>query len=109
MAVRGVDRDTPAVDPKNTSIWMYFSRAAKAVLFQPVQVRPEELSVHLGSYPDDGEGDRLVEAPGTTVRIRRAGERAGRNVSEARAGLEKSKRGCRAAEKSAKAAGAGGR
>lgn len=32
---------------------------------QPVQVRPKEVSVRLGSYPGDGEGDRAVEAPGT--------------------------------------------
>jgi N-acetylglutamate synthase-like GNAT family acetyltransferase len=29
---------------------------------QPVRVRPEELSVRLGSYPGGGKGDRLVEA-----------------------------------------------
>jgi hypothetical protein len=50
---------------------------------QPVQVRPKEVSVRLGSYPDDGEGDRAVEAPGTTVRFGRAGKCTGRNVSEA--------------------------
>jgi hypothetical protein len=34
---------------------------------QPVQVRSKEVSVRLGSYPGDGEGDRAVEAPGTEV------------------------------------------
>ncbi len=37
---------------------------------QPVQVRSKEVSVHLGSYPGDGEGDRPVEAPGTEIRLR---------------------------------------
>ena len=46
--------------------------AVKGVLTQPVEVRPEELSVHLGSYPGGGEGDRLVEALGKDVRARRA-------------------------------------
>jgi len=32
---------------------------------QPVQVRPKEVSVHLGSYLGDGEGDQTIEAPGT--------------------------------------------
>ncbi len=36
--------------------------AVKRSLWQPVQVRPEELSVRLGSYPSDEKGDRLVEA-----------------------------------------------
>jgi hypothetical protein len=35
---------------------------------QPVQVRPKEVSVHLGSYPGDGEGDPTIEAPGTEAR-----------------------------------------
>jgi len=39
--------------------------AVKGAALQPVQVRPEELSVHLGSYPGGGEGDRPVEALGT--------------------------------------------
>ena len=50
---------------------------------QPVQVRPKEVSVRLGSYPGDGEGDRAVEAPGTAVRFGRASECTGRNASEA--------------------------
>jgi hypothetical protein len=33
-----------------------------------VEVQPEELSVHLGSYPGGGEGDRPVEALGTKAR-----------------------------------------
>jgi hypothetical protein len=58
---------------------------------QPVQIRPKEVSVHLGSYPGDGEGDQTIEAPGTEARLSgRVSERAGRNVSEARAGLERS-------------------
>ena len=36
---------------------------------QPVQFRPKEVSVHLGSYPGDGEGDRTIEAPGTKARL----------------------------------------
>ena len=35
---------------------------------QLVKVRSEELTGHLGSYLGGGEGDRAVEAPGTTVR-----------------------------------------
>ena len=35
---------------------------------QPVKVRPKEVSVGLGSYPGDGEGDRPIEAPGTEAR-----------------------------------------
>jgi hypothetical protein len=36
---------------------------------QPVRVRPQDVSVHLSSCPDDGEGDRAVEAPGTQARL----------------------------------------
>jgi hypothetical protein len=36
---------------------------------QPVKVRSKEVSVHLGSYPRDGEGDRPVEASGTETRL----------------------------------------
>jgi hypothetical protein len=35
---------------------------------QPVQVRSQEVSVHLSSDPSDGEGDRAVEASGTPAR-----------------------------------------
>jgi len=50
---------------------------------QPVQVRSKEVSVHLGSYPGDGEGDRTVGAPGTEIRLGRVSKRTGRNASEA--------------------------
>jgi hypothetical protein len=50
---------------------------------QPVQVRSKEVSVHLGSDPGDGKGDRTVEAPGTETRLGRVSERTGRNASEA--------------------------
>ncbi|MBE3088430.1 MAG: hypothetical protein IMZ71_04890 [Chloroflexi bacterium] len=50
---------------------------------QPVKVRPKEVSVRLGSYPGDGEGDQAIEAPGTEVRLGRVSKRAGRNASEA--------------------------
>jgi hypothetical protein len=50
---------------------------------QPVQVRPKEVSVHLGSYPGGGKGDRAVEALGTEIRCGRVSERTGRNASEA--------------------------
>jgi hypothetical protein len=50
---------------------------------QPVKVRSREVSVHLGSYPGDGEGDRPVEASGTEIRLGRVSERTGRNASEA--------------------------
>ena len=35
---------------------------------QPVKVRPQDVSVHLSSHPGDGQGDRVVEAPGTQAR-----------------------------------------
>ena len=57
--------------------------AVKGESMQPVQVRPKEVSVRLGSYPGDGAGDRAVEAPGTAVRFGRASKCAGRNASEA--------------------------
>ena len=57
--------------------------AVKGESTQPVKVRPKEVSVGLGSYPGDGEGDRVIEAPGTEVRFGRASECAGRNASEA--------------------------
>jgi hypothetical protein len=44
---------------------------------QPVQVRSKEVSVRLGSYLDDGEGDRTVEASGTTVHVRWAEQECG--------------------------------
>ena len=50
---------------------------------QPVQVRSKEVSVHLGSYPGGGEGNRAVEAPGTEIRLGRVSEGTGRNASEA--------------------------
>jgi hypothetical protein len=34
---------------------------------QPVEVRPKEVSVHLGSYPGGGKGDRPAEALGTGI------------------------------------------
>jgi hypothetical protein len=43
--------------------------AAKRRCQLPVQVRSEELSVHLGSYLDGWKGDRLVEAPGTQAHV----------------------------------------
>lgn len=36
---------------------------------QPVQVRPQDVSVHLGSHPGGGAGDQAVEAPGTQARV----------------------------------------
>ena len=35
---------------------------------QPVQVRPKEVSVQLGSYPGGRKGDQPLEAPGTKAR-----------------------------------------
>ena len=42
--------------------------AVKGPSMQPVKVRSEEVSVHLGSYPGGGEADRTADAPGTSVR-----------------------------------------
>jgi hypothetical protein len=56
---------------------------------QLVKVRSKEVSVHLGSYPGEGEGDRTVEASGTEIRLGRVCERTGRNASEAWAGPRK--------------------
>jgi hypothetical protein len=50
---------------------------------QPVKVRNKEVSVGLGSYPDDGEGDQSVEALGTETRLGRVSKCAGCNASEA--------------------------
>ena len=40
----------------------------KGQFTQPVQVRPQDVSVHLSSDPGGGEGDRAVEASGTSAR-----------------------------------------
>jgi len=57
--------------------------AVKGESVQPVEVRSKEVSVRLGSYLGDGEGDRAVEAPGTTAHFRWVSKCAGRNASEA--------------------------
>jgi hypothetical protein len=36
---------------------------------QPVRVRPQDVSVHLGSASGGGKGDRLVEAPRRKARV----------------------------------------
>ena len=41
----------------------------KGQFTQPVQVRSQDVSVHLGSDPGGGEGDRAIEAPGTQARF----------------------------------------
>jgi hypothetical protein len=41
----------------------------KGQFTQPVQVRPQDVSVHLGSDLGGGEGNRAVEAPGTSARF----------------------------------------
>jgi hypothetical protein len=43
--------------------------AVKGESTQPVKVRSKEVSVGLGSYPGDGEGDQSIEAPGTETRL----------------------------------------
>jgi hypothetical protein len=55
----------------------------KGQSLQPVKVRLKEVSVHLGSYPGEGEGNQTLEAPGTEIRFGRVSKRAGRNASEA--------------------------
>ena len=50
---------------------------------QPVKVRCKEVSVDLGSYPDDGEGDQSIEALGTETRLGWVSKCAGCNASEA--------------------------
>ena len=40
----------------------------KGQFTQPVQVRPQDVSVHLSSDPSGGEGDQAVEASGTPAR-----------------------------------------
>ena len=40
----------------------------KGQFTQPVQVRSQDVSVHLGSDLGGGEGNRAVEAPGTSAR-----------------------------------------
>jgi hypothetical protein len=66
-----------------TALFLDSTCAVKGESMQPVQVRPKEVSVRLGSYPGDGAGDRAVEAPGTEVRFGRASKCAGHNASEA--------------------------
>jgi hypothetical protein len=61
----------------------------KGALFLPVRVRPGELSVHPSSYRGGEEGNRIAEALGTVAHRGWVGKLAGRNVSEARAGLER--------------------
>jgi hypothetical protein len=51
----------------------------KGQFTQPVQVRPQDVSVHLGGDPGDGEGDQVVEAPWTPARIGGSAKRTGRN------------------------------
>ncbi len=63
--------------------------AVKGAMFSPVKVRPGELSVHPGSYRDDEEGNRLVEALGTKAPVGGVSQLMGRNAREARAGLER--------------------
>jgi hypothetical protein len=49
--------------------WRHFGeRAVKGQFTQPVQVRPQEVLVHLSSDPGGGEGDRAVGASGTSAR-----------------------------------------
>jgi len=55
----------------------------KSESVQPVQVRSKEVSVRLGSYLGGGEGNRVVEAPGTEAHFGWVSKCAGRNVSEA--------------------------
>ena len=50
--------------------WRHFGeRAVQGQFTQPVRVRPQDVSVHLSSYPGDGQGDRAVEAPETQARL----------------------------------------
>lgn len=61
-----------------TCVRVCHARPVNAAGESPVQ----GVSVHLGSYPRDGEGDRPVEASGTEIRLVRVTERTGRNASE---------------------------
>ena len=64
-------------------------RAMKGAVFLPVQVRPGELSVHPSSYHGDQSGNCLIEAHGTVAHLGWVCKPTGRNVCEARAGLER--------------------
>jgi hypothetical protein len=55
----------------------------KSESVQPVQVRSKEVSVHLGSYPGGGKGNRAAEALGTNAHVGWVSKCAGRNASEA--------------------------
>jgi hypothetical protein len=55
---------------------------------QQMKVLPEELMVHLGSYPRGAGGDKCVEAAETEALVWGSCKHAGRNASEARASLE---------------------
>jgi hypothetical protein len=66
-----------------------FSAPCKGALHQPVEVRPEELSMHLGSYrAREAVGNHRREAPRQKASERRSSKCAGRNEAEARAGPE---------------------
>jgi len=66
-----------------------FSAPCKGARHQQVEVLPEELSMHLGSYlAREAVGDHRREAQRQKSSERRASKRAGSNLSEARAGPE---------------------
>ena len=66
-----------------------FQVRREGAAFSPVQVRPGELSVHPSSYRGGKKGNQLAEALGTAAHHGWVCESTGRNVCEARAGLER--------------------
>jgi hypothetical protein len=66
----------------------YSERREKAPCHLQVKVLPGEVSVDPSSYRGGREGNRPAEALGTSAHRGWVCESAGRNASEARAGLE---------------------
>ena len=90
MAPHSPYATTPRVRPAGAASQLdLFEVRREGVVFLPVQVRLGELSVRPSSYRDGEEGNRLAEALGTGAHHGWVGKSTGRNVREARAGLER--------------------
>jgi hypothetical protein len=68
---------------------LYAARREKVPCLLQVKVLPGELSVDPSSYRGGEEGNRIAEALGTSAHHGWVCESTGRNMSEARAGLER--------------------
>ena len=84
---KGGNRGAPP-DLDTTAPASHSTRAAKGAVFLPVKVWPGELSVRPSSYRGGREGNRPAEALGTWAHLGWVCKPTGRNMCEARAGLE---------------------